>query len=92
MCRQVQDTHWMSEQQARLKHYQGAFKTSSKSERPAKLRWYTSPPALLITYSSVSGNEKFVNRRRRAQSPKIAMKSGWLVREEEQVSARTPFT
>jgi hypothetical protein len=65
----------MSDEQARLKYgpSQGMFKISSKSERPAKLRWYTNPPALLITYGSVSGHEKLVNTIRRAQSPKIAM-------------------
>ena len=73
MYQQVQDTHWMSDEQARLKYGQGMFKTSSKSEGPAKLRWYTNPPALLITYGGVSGNEKLVNTIRRAQSPKIAM-------------------
>ena len=45
-------------------------------ERPAKLRWYTNPPALLITYGSVSGNKKLVDMIRRAQSPKIAMDCG----------------
>ena len=50
MYQQVQDTRWTSEEQARLKYGQvRAFKTSSKFEKPAKLRWYTSPPALLIT-------------------------------------------
>lgn len=48
----------------------------SKSEGPAKLRWYTNPPALLITYSNVSGNERLVNTIRRAQRPKIAMDYG----------------
>lgn len=66
----------MSDEQARLKYGQGIFKISSKSERPAKLRWYTNPPALLITYGSVSGHEKLVNTIRRAQSPKIAMDCG----------------
>ena len=66
----------MSDEQARLKYGQGMFQISSKSERPAKLRWYTNPPALLITYGSVSGNEKLVNTIRRAQSPKIAMDCG----------------
>ena len=58
MCQQVQDIRWMSEEQGRLKYSQSIFKTSSGSERPAKLRWYTSPPALLITYESVSSNEQ----------------------------------
>ena len=66
----------MSDEQAHLKYGQGMFKISSESERPAKLRWYTNPPALLIIYGSVSGNGKFVNTIRRAQSPKIAMDCG----------------
>jgi hypothetical protein len=83
MYQQVQDTRWMSEEQARLRHGQAAFKTSFKFEKPAKLRWYTSPPALLITYSSVSGNEKLVNTIGPTQSPKIAMKSRlWLMGKE----------
>ena len=73
MCQQVQDTRWTSDEQARLKYGQGMSKTSSKSERPAKLRWYTNPPALLITCGSISGNERLVNTIGRAQSPKIAM-------------------
>ena len=75
MCQQVQDTRWTSEEQACLKYGQvRAFKTSSKSERPAKLRWYTSPPALLITYR-VTVNENPVNAiDETCPKPEIAMK------------------
>ena len=66
----------MSDEQGPLKYGQDMVKKSSEPERPAKLRWYTNPPALLITYSTVSGNEKLVNTIRRAQSPKIAMDCG----------------
>ena len=81
MYQQVQDTRWTSEEQARLKYGQVcAFNTSSKSERPAKLRWYTSPPALFITNSSVSVNEKLVRViDKMRQKPKNSHEDGWKV-------------
>ena len=78
----------MSDELGPLKYGQGMFKTCTKLEKPAKLRWYTNPPALLITYGRVSGNEKLVYTIRRAQSPKIAMNCG---RDTERCSGQLRY-